>query len=78
MSSVPTNYVMLSGIDGYFVSQHTPPIYSTGGGGGRNQPATLSSTGSYLSPTSAYAIRREKSDGGVKANRYGANYNRIE
>ena len=62
---------MLSGIDGYFVSPHTPPIYSTGGGG-RNQPATLSSTGgggSYLSPTSAYAIRREKSDGGVKANR---------
>ena len=70
-----TNYVMLSGIDGYFVSPHTPPIYSTGGGGGRNPHATLSSTGggSYLSPNSAYAIRREKSDGGVKANRYGAN-----
>ena len=62
---------MLSGIDGYFVSPHTPPVYSTGG---RNPPATLSSTGgggSYLSPNSAYAIRREKSDGGVKANRYG-------
>ena len=54
------------------MNPHTPPIYSTGGG--RNPTATLSSTGggggSYLSPNSAYAVRREKSDGGVsKANR---------
>ena len=63
---------ILSGIDGFFVNPHNPPIYSTGG---RNPTATLSSTGggSYLSPNSAYAVRREKSDGGgggSKANRY--------
>lgn len=62
------------------MNPNTPPLYSTGG---RNPTATLSSTGggggSYLNPNSAYAIRREKSDGGGnKANRpISADMNRL-